>query len=77
MKMCEEGKLKKKVVGNTLIFISVHSLLLAIVTCYSNQQIFRYIGQFLGNVDLIITNNLSCPCTGPDSCLQYFFCSPE
>ena len=56
MKMCEESKLKKKVVGNTMIFISVHSLLLAIVTCYCNQQILRYIGQYLGNGDLIIIN---------------------
>ena len=63
---CVKKVNKKKVVGNTLIvdifFISVHSLLLSFVTCYCNQQILRYIGKFLGNVDITISNNLSCAC---------------
>ena len=51
MKMCEEGKFKKsscKYFDCRHIFFGVHSLLLAFVTCYCNQQILRYIGQFLG-----------------------------
>ena len=60
MKMCEEGKKKRSSLIVDIFFISVHSLLLDFVTCYCNQQIFRYIGEILGNVDITLSNNFSC-----------------